>query len=95
MFEYIKQRIVKNLIEEIECISPTNLELIGNNIVSILENQRMIHHGINKDYKPSGYTVDSFNNNSKIIAEYSTDKNYFGDSSRKGALIPIYKKIEK
>jgi len=94
MFEYIKQRIVKNLIDEIECLSPTNLELIGNNIVSVIEQQKMIHHGINKDYKPSGYTVDSFNNYSKIIAEYSTDKNYFQDKSKKGSSIPIYKKIE-
>lgn len=94
MFEYIKQRILKNLIEEIECLDPTNLELIGNNIVSMIENQRMIHHGINKDYKPSGYTVDTFSNDSKIIAEYSTDKNYFEDTSKKDDIIPIYDKIE-
>ncbi|MBU0940607.1 MAG: tetratricopeptide repeat protein [Bacteroidetes bacterium] len=94
MFEYIKQRILKNLIEEIECLSPTNLELVGNNVVSVIEGQRMIHHGINKDYKPSGYTVDSFSNDSKIIAEYSTDKDYFEDTSKKGAVIPLYNKIE-
>jgi hypothetical protein len=94
MFEYIKQRIVKNLIEEIECISSINLELVGNNIVSLIENQRMIHHGLNKDYKPSGYTVDSFSSDSKIIAEYSTDKHYFEDSSKKGSEIAIYTKIE-
>ncbi|WP_179336310.1 tetratricopeptide repeat protein [Winogradskyella costae] len=95
MFEYIKQRIVKNLIEEIECLSPTNLELVGNNLVSIIEEQKMIHHGINKDYKPAGYTVDSFSNNSKIIAEYSTEKNYFEDSSKKDETVAVYKKIEK
>jgi hypothetical protein len=95
MLEYIKQRIVKNLIEEIECLSPTNLELLGNNLVSIIEGKKMIHHGINKDYKPASYTVDSFSDNSKIIAEYSTEKNYFEDSSKKGETVSVYKKIEK
>lgn len=94
MFEFIKQRIIKGLIEEIECLDATHLELVGVKIISILENRRMIHHGINKDYKPSAYTVDSFTDDSSIIAEYSTDKGYFEDKSKKDATIPFFEKIE-
>lgn len=94
MFEYIKQRIIKSLIEEIECLDATCLELVGINVVSILEKKRMIHHGINKDYRPSGYTVDGFSDDSSIIAEYSADKKYFEDKKKKKATIPFFEKIE-
>lgn len=83
MFEHIKQRIVKDLVTEIGYLSSTSLELIGHNIVSMVEDTRLIHHGINKDYKPCGYTVDSFSNDSMIIAEYSTEQGYFTDTSTK------------
>ncbi|MGQ1908234.1 hypothetical protein ACT3CE_00460 [Marinifilum sp. RC60d5] len=94
MFEFIKQRIVKSLIEEIECLDATHLELVGINVISILENKRMIHHGINKDYRPSGYTVDGFSDDSSIIAEYSADKSYFEDKKKKKDTIPFFEKIE-
>lgn len=95
MFEPIKQLIINKLIEEVTLIDPTSIELIGNNVVSIIESKRLIHHGINKNYKPSGYTVDSFSNDSTIVVEYSTEKNYFLDSSPKGVTQPIYTKITK
>lgn len=88
----INQRIIKDLIDEIACLSPTDLELVGHEVISLQENQRLIHHGINKDYKPSGYTVDSFSNDSLIVVEYSTDKDYFTDISPK--LTDCYKKIQ-
>ena len=94
MFEIVKKRIVRSLIDEIGVIGATELELVGHNIISVIEGQRLIHHGINKDYKPSGYTVDSFSNNSKIIGEYSTDKGYFYNSAKKDKT-PIYEKIFK
>ncbi|CAA0189528.1 tetratricopeptide repeat protein [Tenacibaculum maritimum] len=93
-FEFIKQRIIKSLIEEIECLDAVHLELVGTNVISILEKKRMIHHGINKDYKPSGYTVDSFSDDSSIIAEYSTDKSYFEDKKKKEDTVSFFDKIE-
>ncbi len=91
MFEHIKKRIIKGLIEEIGCLDPVGLELVGHNVIEIIENKKMIHHGINKDYKPSGYTVDSFSNGSTVVGEYSTDKEYFKDKTPKAT--PIYEKI--
>ncbi|GIT98797.1 tetratricopeptide repeat protein [Sulfurovum sp. TSL1] len=95
MFEPIKKLIIKQLIEEISILDATNIELVGHNIVSYIESKRLIHHGINKDYMPSGYTVDSFSNNSEIVVEYSTEKGYFKDQSPKGTTPAKYEKIEK
>ncbi|MFZ2171291.1 MAG: tetratricopeptide repeat protein, partial [Methylococcaceae bacterium] len=91
MFELVKKRIIKNLIEEIGCLDATDLELVGHSVISIIESKRMIHHGINKDYKPSGYTVDSFSDDSTIVGEYSTIKDYFEDETPKAT--PTYGKI--
>lgn len=94
MFEQIKQRIEKILINEIECLTPVNLEIVGHNMISILEGKDLLHHGINKDHKPSGYTVDTCSSDSSIIAEYSTDRDYFSDyvTDKPNA---SYKKIHK
>lgn len=59
----------------------------------ILKCKRMIHHGINKDNKPCGYTVDSFTDDSMIVAEYSTGKDYFTDSTPNAS--PTYRKIDE
>lgn len=93
MYEHIKKRIVRNLIEEIGCLDATALELVGHNVISVIESKRMIHHGINKDYKPSSYTVDSFTDGSTIVGEYSTQKDYFEDDTPKAT--PSYVKIDK
>jgi tetratricopeptide (TPR) repeat protein len=100
LFEAVKKRIIKGLIGEINCLDPTGLELIGHRVIEILENSRLIHHGVNKDYKPSGYTVDSFSNNSTVIGEYSTDSNYFTNTGTKEDIekgikdSPKFEKIE-
>lgn len=91
-FESIKQRIIKRLIDEIGALDATSLELLGHGLIELLENRRLVHHGINKDYKFVGYTVDSFSDDSTIIAQYSTEKGYFqnaGDSE-----VPVFTKIE-
>lgn len=93
VFEHIKKRITRNLIEEIKCLDPVGLELVGHNAIAIIEKQGMIHHGINKDYKPCGYTVDSFSNDSAIVGEYSTESGYFESKGTKED--PIYEKINK
>lgn len=94
MFEHIKERIVKNLIAEVECLDAGDLEIVGNHMVSIMEDQRFIHHGLNKDHKPSGYTVDSFSPDSSIIVECSTENGYFQDYVENN-LLSSYKKIRK
>ena len=93
MFEHIKKRIIKGLIEEITCLDATGIELVGHQYISIRENQTMVHHGLNKDYMPSGYTVDTFSDDSSIIGEYSAEKGYFNYSGDKEN--PIYSKINK
>ena len=92
MHEHIKKRIVKDLIEEIGNLDDRDIELVGNNFIAVSEGQPMIHHGLNKDYKPANYTVDSFSDDFTVVGEYSTDKNYF---THKGtAKSPTFEKIE-
>lgn len=93
MFEHIKKKIIKGLIEEITCLDATGIELVGHNYISLRENQILIHHGLNKDYMPSGYTVDTFSDDSSIVGEYSAEKGYFDYSGDKEN--PIYSKINK
>ena len=94
MFKQIRLRIEKDLINEIECLAPVDLEILGHKMISILEGEDLVHHGINKDHRPSGYTVDTFSSDSSIIAEYSTDRDYFSDYvTRKPN--DSYKKIHK
>jgi len=92
-FESIKQRIIKRLIGEIGALDEKKLELLGHGLVELLEKRRLVHHGINKDYKFVGYTVDSFSDDSTIIAQYSTEKGYFQNLG--DAEVPIFNKIEK
>ncbi|TQO08941.1 UNVERIFIED_ORG: hypothetical protein FHU01_0119 [Citrobacter freundii] len=83
MSELIKMRVVRDLIDELAYIDPTSLEIIGHKVIETLENKTLVHHGINKDYKPVGYTVDTFSQDFTVVGEYSTAKGYFDDSSGK------------
>lgn len=86
--------IIKNLIEEILNISATNLEIVGKKIVSHIEHQYMIHHGLNKNYNPVGYTIDAFSPDSRIAIQCSIEKNYFTATKHTGYQTP-FPKIEK
>lgn len=93
LFESIKKRIVNGLINEILALEPLHLELVGHGLIELLENKTLIHHGINKDYKFVGYTVDSFSDDSLVIAQYSTEAGYFDNTGTQEK--PAFKKIEK
>ncbi|MGR3992076.1 tetratricopeptide repeat protein [Pseudomonas sp. 1121_17] len=93
LFESIKKRITSRLIDEISALDPMHLELVGHGLVELLENKRLVHHGINKDYQFVGYTVDSFSDDSTIIAQYSTESGYFKDTGIGNAT--VYQKIEQ
>lgn len=85
MSEFIKKRVIKDLIDELADIDPVSLEIIGHKAIETIERKPLNHHGINKEYKPVGYTVDTFSQDLSIVGEYSTAAEYFEDSSgRKG-----------
>jgi tetratricopeptide (TPR) repeat protein len=90
--EFIKKRIVKSLIGEIAGLTPALFELAGHGLIEVLENKKLIHHGINKDHQFSGYTVDSFSNDSMVVAQYSTTQGYFENDDTADA--PRFDKIE-
>lgn len=94
MSEHIKRHIINRLIGEISCLDATELEVVADNIISYKESKRLIHRGVNKNYKPVKSTIDAYTDDSNIAVECSTDQNYFSDSSLKAAEIPQFKKIE-
>lgn len=94
MSEFIKKRIIKDLIDEIGEIDAVSLEIIGHKIIEYRENADLVHHGINKDYRPVGYTVDSFSQDFSIIGEYSVESGYFQDASGNKRELR-FEKIEK
>jgi len=93
MKEHIKKRIIKELIKEVVELDDRDIELVGHQYISIRENRNMIHKGLNKDYKPVGYTVDSFSDDYKIVGEYSSEEKYFEPAGKVDS--PVYNKIEK
>lgn len=92
-FEHVKKRIVNGLIDEIVAMGATELELVGHAVIELLEAKKLIHHGINKDYRPVGYTVDTFSQDGSTVGEYSALKGYFENSAKDGDP-PHFKKIE-
>jgi len=79
--EFIKKRILRDLIDELADVDSTTLELIGHKVIETRESPHLVHHGINKDYKAVGYTVDSFSQDGALVGEYSTQADYFDDAS--------------
>lgn len=92
-FEHVKKRIINGLIDEIVAMGATELELVGHAVIELLEAKKLVHHGLNKDYRPVGYTVDTFSQDGSTVGEYSAEKGYFEDSSKPGDP-PKFKKIE-
>ncbi|MEZ3137396.1 tetratricopeptide repeat protein [Stutzerimonas kunmingensis] len=94
MSEFIRKRVTKDLIEELADIDATSLELIGHKVIESIESTELVHHGINKDYKPVGHTVDTFSQDFRVVGEYSTEEDYFEDDSGRKKL-NRFDKIEK
>lgn len=92
-FEHIKKRIILDFIEEIVSMEATDLELVGNFALELINKQRLIHRGVNEMLRPVGYTVDTYSQEGDVVGEYSTDEKYFKDSAKKGDPIK-FEKIE-
>jgi tetratricopeptide (TPR) repeat protein len=92
-FEHIKKHIISDLISEIVAMGAGDLELVGHALIEHIEGQRLIHRGLNKDYRPVGYTVDTYSQDSTVVGEYSAKKNYFDNSAKKDDP-PVFTKIE-
>jgi len=90
--ESIKKRIIKSLIDEIVSIDAASLELFGHGLIELIEGKRLVHHGLNPDHRPVGYTVDTFSQSGDVIGEYSAEKGYFLNAAG-GDETPFFKKV--
>ncbi|EOE0253921.1 tetratricopeptide repeat protein [Enterobacter hormaechei] len=105
--DLIKKRIIGNLIGEVVELDASSLEIVGHSLIELLEENRLIHHGLNKEYRPVGYTVDTFSQGFTVAGEYSAEKEYFHGKVSKAsagqdtegdnpeAPVTTYAKIEK
>lgn len=75
--ETLKRQAINKIIADVKGLTAAELEIVGHGLISILENQNLIHRGLNKEGKPVGYTVDSFSDNRQIVGEFSTESKYF------------------
>jgi hypothetical protein len=60
MSDLLRKRIERELVCEIANVNSTQLEIIDHKVIQCLENKDLVHHGINKDFKPVKATVDTF-----------------------------------
>jgi len=77
MNERIRRRAVDQLSIDINYLTPSEFEMVGHMLVSAIEDRPLVHRGLNPQAKPVGYTVDTFDGNRTVVAEYSTEANYF------------------
>jgi tetratricopeptide (TPR) repeat protein len=94
MPELLRKRIERELVCEIANVDSVQLEIIGHKVIQCLENKDLVHHGINKDFKPVKATVDTFSQDFTVVGEYSTLQGYFQAASQ-GENKNYYDKIEK
>jgi tetratricopeptide (TPR) repeat protein len=94
MSDLLRKRIERELVCEIANVDSTQLEIIGHKVIQCLENKDLVHHGINKDFKPVKATVDTFSQDLTVVGEYSTLQGYFQAASQ-GKNKNHYDKIEK
>src|SRR5690606_5966964 len=85
---------IKSLIDEIVSIDASSLELFGHRLIELIEDKRLVHHGLNVDHRPVGYTVDTFSQSGDVIGEYSAEKGYFVNAGGENEP-PVYKKVAK
>ena len=50
--EKLRKQAIKKIIDDLQELGPAEMEYIGHAIISILENQILIHRGLNKNGKP-------------------------------------------
>ncbi len=88
------ESIIKSLIDEIVSIDAASLELFGRGVIELIEGRRLVHHGLNADHRPVGYTVDTFSQSGDVIGEYSAEKGYFVNAAGEDET-PFFKKVAK
>lgn len=72
-----RKTIINELCKNIINLNASEFEHIGHAFVELQEKKDLIHRGLTIEGKPSGYTVDTFDDARTLVAEYSTEINYF------------------
>jgi hypothetical protein len=72
----LRKHLVSELIRGIGSIGPL-FEAFGQRFVDLVVEVPMTHRGVNAEGQPVGNTVDSYSGEGDVVAEYSSQKDYF------------------
>ncbi|WP_240421397.1 tetratricopeptide repeat protein [Paenibacillus periandrae] len=78
-----KKSHVKRLIEGLENLNGTIFESFCHAFLETIVGYKLVYRGATVSGAPTGYTVDTYNADISIIAEYSSEKNYFSNNFAK------------
>lgn len=81
----LRDRSIEKILQDVEGLDPTELERCAIALTEIAEGGSLIHRGTTIDGRPSGYTVDGFSEDHRVVVECSVDKNYFEKEMKKMA----------
>ncbi len=75
--ERLRRVAVQKLAGDLASLNATEFEIVGHMLVSAIEGRPLLHRGLNSNAQPVGYTVDTFDGERQVVAEYSTEGGYF------------------
>src|SRR5687768_5528183 len=77
-----RKELTRQLLEAFAAMSATEWELVGHELAKHITGARLRHRGLTITGNPSGYSVDSYSSDARIVAEYGTEAGYFNDLSK-------------
>ncbi|KAF6626364.1 ATP-binding protein [Paenibacillus sp. EKM208P] len=80
---FLKKSYLSRLINALSLFNGSEFELFGHCVLERLLGYKLNHRGLTISGAPSGYTVDSYNDDLSIIGEYSVEDDYFSSGFTK------------
>jgi hypothetical protein len=77
-----RKQLMQQLLAAFAAMSATEWELLGHALAEHIAGVRLRHRGLTVAGNPRGYSVDSYSNDARIVAEYGTELGYFEDLSK-------------
>ena len=72
-----RQKVIRILIDEIALLTGGRFEQFGYKMMSIIHSAQWVERGTTVEGAPRGYTVDTSAHGSSLVAEMSSEADYF------------------
>lgn len=83
MSDSFRRKVIDSLIEEIKLLSGGRFEQFGYRIMNIIHPAQWTERGTTVDGAPRGYTVDCSSEGASLVAEMSSEEDYFNSTMKK------------